>query len=187
VSPHDHTAAPIDVKPMNLTGVRSVHRLIVRFGSPTAAPHDITGWTLTPRVAAVPDSLWGKPPAKFTQIPARPAAEILPGRYVGYDVQTPAPALGATHGTVPASALARDFIAHADLPLRAGLPPGRFRPTPDPRSVQDIARLAVSAVPRGLLHDRLAAATGFAGPNGPLDRLAAAAANLYSDPPMQEG
>ena len=73
-SSNDHSADPIDIKPMNLSGVSSVHRLTVRFGSPTAPPHDVGGWTLTPRSAAVPDSLWGKPPEKFSQIPPRPAA-----------------------------------------------------------------------------------------------------------------
>ncbi|WP_194906417.1 DUF6603 domain-containing protein [Catenulispora rubra] len=186
-APNDHTADPIDIKPMNLTGVSSVHRLTVRFGSPTAAPHSVDGWTLTPRSAAVPDSLWGKPPADFSQIPARPAAEVLPGRLVGYDVRTPPPALGANHGTVPASALANDFIARAGMPLAEGAPAGRYRPTVDPNSVAEIAGIAGRATQRGELFDTLKAATGFAGPNGPLDRLAAQAGQLYSDSPMREG
>ncbi|NUR59776.1 MAG: hypothetical protein HOV87_14065 [Catenulispora sp.] len=186
-SPHDYTAAPIDIKPMNLAGVSSVHRLTIRFGSSSGPALDVSGWTLTPRTAAVADALWGKPEAQFSQIPARPAAEVLTGRYVGYDVQTPAPKLGASHGTVPAAALAADYIARAAMPLRPGTPPGRYRPGPDRNSVDAISRLAVSAVPRARLHDALAALTGFTGPNGSLDRLAAAAGHLYSDAPMREG
>jgi hypothetical protein len=131
--------------------------------------------------------LWGRPPADFTQIPARPAADVLPGRFVGYDVRTPPPTLGTGHGTVPASALAEDYIARADLPLHPGAAKSRYRPAADANSVAEIAGIAGSAGPRGRLHAALAAATGFAGPDGPLDRLAALAGHLYSDSPMREG
>ena len=187
-SVHDHSTDPIDIKPMNLTGVTSVHRLTVRHGSATAEPCDLAGWTLTPRSATVPDSLWGKPPEKFTQIPAHPSAEVLPGRHVGYDVKTPAPVLGATRGTVSGTVLVEDVIAQAALPLRSGAQTGRYHPVADPDSIAEIAGIAGAAAgPRGLLYAQVAAATGFAGPNGTLDRLAAQAAELYNDSPMREG
>lgn len=185
-TPHDRAAEPIDIKPMNLTGVTSTHRLTIRAGDPAGPPVDLAGWTLTPKTAAVPDALWGTPPAPFSQIPQRPAADVLPGRYVGYDVQTPPPALGQTRGTVPASALASDVIARAALALSPAAGAGGYRQVPDPGSVAVIARIAASAPQRAGLHARLAAVTGFAGPDGPLDALAASAGQLYSDPPMLE-
>lgn len=185
-TPHDRAAEPIDIKPMNLTGVTSTHRLIIRAGDPAGPPVDLAGWTLTPKTAAVPDALWGTPPAPFSQIPQRPAANVLPGRYIGYDVQTPPPALGQTRGTVPASALASDVIARAALALSPAARPGGYRQVPDPGSVAVIAGIAASAPQRAGLRARLAAVTGFAGPDGPLDALAASAGQLYSDPPMRE-
>ncbi|HET6997362.1 MAG TPA: DUF6603 domain-containing protein [Solirubrobacterales bacterium] len=178
------SAAPIDVRPMNMAGLTAAHRLIVRQGSPSAEPHDLKGWSLEPRSRNLPEALWGTPPVPFTQTPA-PKAEALPAQPVGFAVSPPEPKAGATRGAFPAEELAEDTIETASLPLdpEAGAS-GAYAPTAAPGSVGDISAIAAAAPLRSGLVNALGSL--YIGDDEPMTELGEEAATLFSEAPMEE-
>lgn len=177
--PHNFDGQPVDVRPMNLTGAAGVHKLtLLRDGQPQPP----ASWTMSPHTASLPESLWGAPPAPFTQTPAQPAAAVLP-RYVGYDVTAAQPAAGASRG---AFQIAEAALQPGGLPLAASPPADpAYTPAADATSVALIAGVAAAAPRRTALYQALAGV--FAGTDGPLTQLAAAAQHEFMDEPMTEG
>jgi uncharacterized protein DUF6603 len=177
----------VQIRPMNLTGLTAVHQLELRFGSPTAPPDPLDGWSLTPRRQNLPDSLWGAPPDPFTQVPAVPGADLVSGALVGYDVAAPPAALGPTPGAIDIEEYASEPLPPGTQPLDPGIPPTTdYVPEPDPTSVQAIGGIAAAAPARNALVAVLATA-GYAGANDPLATYAANAGHQFSDAPMLEG
>ena len=104
----------IAIKPMNLTGVGSQHTLAIYQGNSTT-PIDVSDWSLDPLPQTVPASLWSAPPEPFSQIPAKPSADVLRRRAVrllGHRAvaggrRQPRPGIGAAaDGGVPLAARA---------------------------------------------------------------------------------
>jgi hypothetical protein len=185
---HNHDGAPINVRPMNLADVAGVHRLTVRQGGADGPVAPLAGWTLTPRAATLPESLWAAPPKPFTQIPARPSAEVLTGQLVGYDVTAQEPAVGPTRGVFPIEELAQTQLPPGVLPLRdPPVPDPGYAPVADATTVGLLAGIAAAAPRRTALRDALADAGAYKGGAGTLSRLAADAQHLFTDPPMREG
>ncbi|HEV2891276.1 MAG TPA: DUF6603 domain-containing protein [Frankiaceae bacterium] len=183
----DFTTEPIDVRPMNLTGVTSEHRLTVTSGSPSGPPLDVSGWVLTPRTQNLPESLWGAPPVPFSQTPAAPGAAVLPGRQVGYDVQAARPVAGATPGLVALTELMAEYLPPGTLPIAPGTPASTaYVPVADATSVGLVAGVANAAAARASLLAALSGALGYAGTAGELTALAANAGHLFADPPMRQ-
>jgi len=190
-------AAPngIAIKPMNLTGVASTHTLSIYQGS-SATPIDVSGWSLEPLPQTMPASLWSAPPAPFSQIPARPSADVLPGELCGFSVTAPTPEPGPSRGPVSVGLLMEEYLSPpGQAPLSATVTPSpAYVPTPDQHTVGLLQQ--VSAGPalqgRSALFGVLAGAVMpdggalFAGVNGDLSVLAADAGHLFSDSPAQQ-
>jgi hypothetical protein len=178
----------INVKPMNLKGVTSTHTVAIRKNTLTSDPIDVSKWALKPRAQNVPDSLWGAPPAKFSQIPDKPSNKIVPNQPVGYNIQAPPPTIGVSQGVIPLKALAEEFI----------LPPGRtpiaptVKPVPDfvPKfvktSVADIQKIMSDAASKGRLSlfNAMQGTGIYSGPNGSLNNMATKAGHIFTDAPM---
>ncbi len=80
--------AAIDIRPMNRTGVTSIHRVRITRETADGPEADLTGWRFEPRTQPVPKALWGAPPSPFTHVPDRPTADTLPGALTGWQVTT---------------------------------------------------------------------------------------------------
>src|SRR5262249_56536390 len=110
------TTPGIAIRPMNLTGVTSTHTLKIYKGTDTK-PFDVSEWSLQPSQANVAKSLWDTPPTPFTQVPAAPAAEVIPGQAVGYAVQAPPPSIGDSPGLIPVAVLLEEYLPPGAAPL----------------------------------------------------------------------
>ena len=188
-APTNFSGEPIDIKPMNKTGLASQHKLSVyRKDGESWTLHDIQGWTLTPRKGNLPKSLWGTPPAEFTQIPDTPSADVVPNLYVGYDVTAPQPHIGGTLGLVTMKSLAEEYLSpEGKAPIDAAVKPSPdFVPSVETMSIADIAKIQTSEVSalRNTLYGVLSGADIYSGPNANLDSIGNAADHLYSDAPM---
>jgi hypothetical protein len=178
----------IAIRPMNHTGVTSTHTLKIYKDAGTT-PVDVSKWNLEPNQANVAESLWGAPPAPFSQVPAAPSANVIPGQVVGYAVQAPPPLIGNSPGLVPATVLAEEPLPPGAAPLvviPAASPD--YVPTFNDHTVGLIQNIMQDAVKqkRDALFGVLSAAKIYAGPNGSLANIAADAGHLYSDAPMQQ-
>jgi hypothetical protein len=178
----------IDIRPMNRSGVSSVHRVDVRPQAGT--PDALIGWTFTPRAENMPASLWGAPPARFTQTPGTPSADLMPDMPTGLTVTTPRPILGGTVGPITRELLMEEYLQPAgQAPLsQAAQSVGDYLPTASTATIGRIA--AMSSGPadaaRAALGEALERGGIYAGPRGALTRLASQAGHLYADVPMQQ-
>lgn len=180
-----HTIA---IRPMNISAVASTHSVRLFHGDDTVAA-DTTGWAMIGLRQAVPGALWGAPPARFSQLPARPSAELLADQLVGLTVTAPPPTLGVTRGPVTAATLDADYLPPGRLPLRPDAPPSRdYVPVSDADSLGLLARIADKqpSDARAALFTALGGAGVAAGVDGPVSALAAGAGHLFSDPPMRQ-
>jgi hypothetical protein len=180
-----HTIA---IRPMNIAAVASTHSVQLFRGDGTVAA-DTTGWRMTGLREALPGALWGAPPAKFSQIPAKPSAETLPDQLVGLTVTAPPPTLGNTRGLVTAATLDADYLRPGLLPLRPDTAPSRdYLPAADDDSLGLLARIADQDVTdaRAALFAVLGEAKTAGVANGPVSALAAGAGHLFTDPPMRQ-
>lgn len=188
-----HTAAgdaqhTIAVRPMNVDAVASTHSVRLYRGHDTV-PADTTGWTMTGLRQSVPGALWGAPPRPFSQIPAKPSAELLTDQLVGLTVTAPPPALGGSRGPIAAATLATEYLRPGQLPLRPDTTPSAdYLPTADEHSLGLLAQIAdpTATGARNALFAVLSGAGVQAGVNGPVSVLAAGAGHLFSDPPMRQ-
>jgi hypothetical protein len=185
-------AAPkgIAIKPMNLTGVTSTHSLSIYQGT-SATPIDASGWSLKPLPQTLPASLWSAPPVPFSQIPATPSADVLPGQLVGFSVTAPLPEVGGSRGLVSVHLLMEKYLSpEGRAPLTGAVTPSRnYLPAPNRQTVGLLGqvnggtarqgRAALFGVLRG---SSLLPEDG----NGDLSVLAARAGHLFSDSPMQQ-
>lgn len=184
-------APTIAIKPMNVSDATSTHALTITHDSPTGAPVNTAGWDFEPRAQTVPDALWGAPPQPFTQIPATPSSKTIPNQPVGYTVAIPGPALGAEVGAVPFQELLEEYILPAgQSPLsRAATTTGTYVPAPSAATIAQITA-AASGVPlaqRTAIATALGGAQLFTAPAGTFAVMAAKAAHLFTDAPMQQG
>ncbi|MGZ8285817.1 MAG: DUF6603 domain-containing protein [Allosphingosinicella sp.] len=202
----DAAPAKLNIRPMNRTGVSSMHTLtiyeqVVTPRPPPGAPKQwqavsAAGWTLTPQTAAVPESLWQVPPDPFSQIPDAPAANVIPGQLVGYAVSAPAPAIGPSRGLVALEALAEDRVATGAAPLSpnvastsAHLPGINAGSIAD--SIADIEQVAGAVAGQRMALFNLLSQTAsagapvYAGSDGGMAKLAVVAGHLFSDAPME--
>jgi hypothetical protein len=182
----DVKGSKINIRPMNLRNVTSVHSLELYKG-PATEPEDLSGWSLTSRTGNMPDSLWGAPPDQFTQIPAKPAAEVIPDVPCGIDVAAPAPVIGATRGVVALEMLEQEYLDPGQAPLSADTTPSPdYLPVADTESVALIKKLmdADAKAGRDGLFTALHDASVFTGVNGDPSKMAANAAHLFSESPM---
>jgi hypothetical protein len=174
---------------MNLTGVTSTHTLkIFRNGSPTPVPN--AGWTMTAAQQSVPASLWGAPPSPFTQMPAIPTADVVPGQTSGYAVTAPLPQIGDTRGALPLKLLSEEYLTPpGQAPLAPNVAPtADYLPVFANNTVGLIQQIdtGTASSNRTVLFQALTASALFSGVSDPLPLLASAAAHLYSDAPLQQ-
>jgi hypothetical protein len=179
----------IAIKPMNLTGVGSQHTLAIYQGSSTT-PIDVSDWSLDPLPQTVPASLWSAPPEPFSQIPAKPSADVLRGELCGFSVTAPLPAAGDSQGPVSVQLLMEEYLSPpGQAPLSGAVQPSpNYLPKPNPQTVGVLGQVNAGTAQQGRAQ-LLAVLTGaelFAGPNGDLSRLATGAGHLFSDSPMQQ-
>jgi uncharacterized protein DUF6603 len=185
----------IAIKPMNLTGVASTHALSIYQGG-SATPVDTTDWSLQPLPQTMPASLWSAPPAPFSQIPARPSADVLPGELVGFSVAAPEPLLGNSRGPVSLTELMEEYLSPAgQAPLSTAVTASTdYLPTPNQQTVGLLQQVNTGAAQQGraTLFGVLSGvgmpdgSALFAGVNGDLSSLAAGAGHLFSDSPAQQ-
>jgi hypothetical protein len=185
----------IAIKPMNLTGVASTHTLSIYQGG-SATPVDVSGWSLTPLPQTMPASLWSAPPTPFSQIPARPSADVLPGELCGFSVAAPTPEPGDSRGPVSVTLLMEEYLSPpGQAPLSAAVTPSSdYLPTPNQQTVGLLQQVNAGTAQQGrsALFGVLAGAVMpdgsalFAGVNGDLAALAAGAGHLFSDSPAQQ-
>ncbi|MEV4180612.1 DUF6603 domain-containing protein [Streptosporangium canum] len=176
----------VDVRPMKRGGLVGEHRLKLYYQD-ALAPTE--GWTLTPRTRNLPASLWGTPPTLLQEALARPSADVVPDRPVGFDVQAPRPSLALSRGVFPLSEYSEDE-----------LPPG-LSPLPrHPAANHDFVSVAdascadlIGRADRGDAKDgrdqvyaALAEAKLFTGPNDTLAGLAQSAGHLFGQAPMTQ-
>jgi hypothetical protein len=178
----------IAIRPMNHTGVTSIHTLKIYKDAGTK-PVDVSKWNLRPNQANVAESLWGLPPAPFSQVPAAPSANVIPGQVVGYAVHAPPPTIGDSPGLVPVTVFAEEPLPPGAAPLAVApsVSPD-YVPTFNDRTVGLIQNIMADAVKqkRDALYGALSSSKIYAGPNRSLANIAADAGHLYSDAPMQQ-
>jgi hypothetical protein len=190
-APNVMTAASggIAIKPMNQTSVTSTHTLKIFKGSSTT-PVDSTGWSMNPSTQPVPAALWGTPPTPFTQMPARPAADIIPGQASGYEVAAPQPSIGDTRGPLALALLSEEYLSPAgQSPLsQVATPSSAYLPTFVNTTVGLIQQINTGTAQssRCDLFAALSASSLFTGINGDLTQLNNGATHFYSDSPMQQ-
>lgn len=194
-SPARAAAGGIDIRPMNLTGVASTHTLAI-YQKDATEPIDISQWSLNPLRQTLPASLWTAPPVPFTQVPATPSADVLPGEICGFEVVAPPPQAGNTRGPVSVQLLMEEELSPPGrTPLSGTVTPSpNFRPTASQQTVGLLAGINSGGARQGrsALYGALTATTLpdhsalFAGDNGDLATLAASANHLFSDSPMQQ-
>jgi hypothetical protein len=185
-SPESGDGPPVDIRPMNRTGLVGEHRLKLYYGDTLA---DTDGWTLTPRTHNLPASLWGAPPTPFSQTPTAPSADVLPGRPVGYEIQAPRPELALSRGVFPLSEYDADEIRPGLSPLPQHPAANRDVVCVPDRSCVDLIGSTDRGAPkdgRDQVYAALADAKLFTGPNDALTALAAGAGHLYSQAPMTQ-
>ncbi|WP_052441575.1 DUF6603 domain-containing protein [Streptacidiphilus anmyonensis] len=185
----------IAIKPMNLSGVASTHSLSIYQGS-SATPVDTSGWTLEPLPQTMPASLWSAPPVPFSQVPAAPSADVLPGELCGFSVTAPTPRPGNSRGPLPVQLLMADYLSPAgQAPLSAAVTLSTdYLPTPSEQTVGLLRQVSTGAAQQGrsALFGVLAGAVMpdgsalFVGVDGDLAVLAAGAGHLFSDSPAQQ-
>jgi hypothetical protein len=138
----------------------------------------------------VPAALWGTPPTPFSQIPARPSADLVPGQITGLSITTPTPNIGGSPGPVVARVLAEVYLSPSGrTPVVAGAASAtRYVPSFDDQTVGLIEQIAgpSAAGGRAALFAALRGSGVFDGADGDLTELAAGAAHLFSDPPMRQ-
>lgn len=179
----------IAIKPMNLTGVTSTHSLAIYQGNATD-PIDASGWSLQPLPHTVPASLWSAPPKPFSQIPATPSADVLPGELVGFAVTAPLPAAGTSRGLVSVQLLMEEYLSPAgQAPLNGAVSRCEdYLPTPNSQTVGLLAAVNGGTAQQGraALFGVLTGTGLLTGSNGDLALLASGAGHLFSDSPMQQ-
>ncbi|MEM7156260.1 MAG: DUF6603 domain-containing protein [Myxococcota bacterium] len=184
----DFDGDPVDISPMNKTGVDSTHSLsIYPKGGSKASPIDVSKWSLEKRHGNVPKSLWGKPPSPFTQIPATPTADVIDGSLVGYEVSAPSPEIGPSLGLVKLTDVGQEHIApEGQAPIDASVQPSTaFVPAADASSIGKIADIqSTASSARDSLFGVLDGAGLYKGPNESLEALGQDAEHLFSDAPM---
>ncbi|GHC60019.1 DUF6603 domain-containing protein [Streptomyces cinnamoneus] len=181
---------PLDIRPMEVTGLASEHTLTVHLGDDEAFDPVRRGWTVDTVTANVPQALWGtgEPNAGDAGDSA-----LVPGQIIGLTVTVPAPQDGPTPGGMTDVALGFDDLApsHA-LPVTPGDTP--TGPVPraweegqEPTSIGAIATgIAGTTVPaRDALYAELTA-LGVAPPSHDrLDGFAAlAATGAFTSEPL---
>jgi hypothetical protein len=180
----------VDIRPMNKSGVTSVHRLNIYKDSVSTNPVDVSKWTLTARYQNLPESLWGVPPTPFKQIPDKPTANVIPNQMVGYAVQSPPPAIAASRGVVPLKELSEEYILPPNnAPLSTVVVAvADYVPSFNKLTVAQIQQIMQGTAKqnRDALYNALQGASVYGGTNGALTNMASNAGHLFSDSPMQQ-
>jgi hypothetical protein len=184
------TASTIAIRPMNKAAVTSTHSVQVTQDTPAGTPVDVSSWRFEPCTQSVPEALWGAPPVPFSQIPAAPSAKTIPGAPVGYTVSIPDPVLGSHVGATAFAVLLEEYISP---PGQSPLAPAvqataNYLPSASTATIGQIAQMAAGQAfsSRTALFNALAASGVLAASNGSLVALAAKAAHLFTDAPMQQ-
>jgi hypothetical protein len=193
---YTNDSGPINIRPMNLSGVTSTHTLSIysvtggTVDDPVWSLADLSAWDLQPSYQNVPDSLWGAPPSPFTQIPGSPAANVIPNQMVGYSASAPPPEIGSSRGVVPLTALAEDWITPA------GAAPLTSAVTSSPDYLPGFSDLTVAQIEqvmqdsatqsRNAIYSALNSTGIYSGTNGPLTVMAATAGDIFSASPLQQ-
>ncbi|WP_223066188.1 DUF6603 domain-containing protein [Paenibacillus caui] len=176
------------IRPMNLTNVDSVHRLVVW---KDGTEHDVSGWSIVPYQRNMPSALWGMPlkdrSGQFVLNPQVPSSDTVQDVPSGLMVTPPEPALGTSNGELSAELLAYDELApDGPLPLLPdSQPSNEYEPiaaadTPD--AIAEIMQEA--AANRTAIYNVLSAWMVYDGTNDTLDLLAGSAESLYANSPM---
>jgi hypothetical protein len=181
-----HTGTALDIRPMDMTALTSVHRLIVRQGSTTATPDPLTNWTLDAASRGTPDALWGRPPSPFTQTPAQPSADTH-DHLIGFSAAPPPPDWGTEYDAWPIQEVSQETIFTTRMPLDPSAAAStHYVAAANPDSVGDIEGIAGVAGERSKLVAALTTAHLYTGPDDPLTAMATDAQTLFGDAPMEE-
>ncbi|MGW7003827.1 DUF6603 domain-containing protein [Streptomyces sp. NPDC054933] len=114
----------LDIRPMGVTGLSSVHSLTVRLEGDEGFDLVQRGWTVKPVKANVPQALWGT---------GEPDADdpLVPGQLVGLTVTVPAPEDGGSPGEMTDVSLGfEDLDSSRTLPIARGDEPTGPVPRP---------------------------------------------------------
>jgi hypothetical protein len=183
----------INIKPMNLTGVTSIHSISIYRNSVTTPPVDVSEWTLQPRFQNVPEALWGQPPqppAQFTQIPDQPTADVIPNQGVGYDLQAPQPVVGPSQGLIQLSELAEDYVLPpSSVPISTAVAPSQdYLPSFNQTTVAQIEQIMGDKAlqNREAIYGMLESAGLYRGSHGTLTNMESKAGHIFADSPMQQ-
>ncbi len=179
----------VDIRPMNLRDVASVHHLKLYRDSIKTPPVDISNWRLEPRLQNMPESLWGTPPAPFTQIPANPTANVVANQIIGLTVRTPQPSVSPSRGIIPLKELAEGSISQIAAPLaKTAVPSTEYVPVSDDLTVGKIGQIMNEDVKkeRDALFRALQTAAVYSGANGALNNTAQQAGHIFTDSPMRQ-
>jgi hypothetical protein len=185
------SGAGINVRPMNLKNVTSTHAVTISRSSNLLSGSDPTtgpSWDLQPRYQNVPDSLWGAPPAEFSQIPDQPTADVIPNQPVGYDVQAPPPIIGPSQGLIQLSELSEDYILPpSPTPISPKVTSNSdYVPAFVQTSVAQIEQIMGTTATNGRqsLFNAMQAGGIYTGPNGTLSKMQSQAGHIFADAPM---
>ena len=187
----DGAAKTLNIRPMQLAGVASTHKVSLDLeGAPK--PPDLADWSHDIQLAALPSALWGAPLASdgsggVVDPPA--TAELVAGLATGARLTAPAAKLqGQPVGPFGVEVL--DPLGGGYLPLDpAHQTDPTPAPTPDPHSVATIKSTLASPGALKAQAELLADLDPASRPptSAPLARMADAADRLFAQPPMSIG
>lgn len=187
---HGVTAEPISIRPMNKSGIDSTHKIKISRDAPQNPGIDLGNWQCSPNRQSMPSALWGAPPQPFSQIPRSPGNDTVDAMLTGYLVTAPPPALGAKVGPVARAVVAETYLSPSGrAPLSPhAVPDATYVPSVSTATVARIAECA-SVAARDARAALIAALSGsgiYAGTAGDFSGMAAQAAHLFTEVPMQQ-
>ncbi|NTU53915.1 MAG: hypothetical protein HGA97_09515 [Chlorobiaceae bacterium] len=184
----------ISVRPMNLKGVNSSHKVTLFKNGVQIVESEQIKWKTTPNTTTLPETLWGAPitaNGKFVQNPVKPTADVIANQVTGYTFTAPEPMLGATPGMVALTAIGVEYIkppiGAAQNPFSMGIPVSPdFLPVYTDDTISDIAGIASASIKRASILNVLASNQYFTGTDSTMSIMAASAGDLFADTPMEQ-
>jgi hypothetical protein len=184
----------IAIRPMNLTGITSSHNLQISKNTAGSTPMDVTDWTMISNTGNLPATLWGAPltdsAGVFVQAPSVPSNDTVSNQLTGYFVKVPEAVLGATFGVVSMTDLAEEIIWPGIAQNPFSLHPTRsaeYAPSASSTTIADIAGIATTvSANRNALYTVLSHNQIYSGLNNAMQGLAADAANMFAESPMEQ-
>lgn len=185
-NPAFETGAPINIRPMQRTGLTSSLRVwLTHVDSGVEIDLQADGWEIEATKSNVPKAMWGVGEAKYDESGDK---ALIPDQLTGIKFTAPKPKLGPTPGTIDVRQdLDYEPLAPGENPLMQNAPPSGPKAIPDPQSVGAIQWGIMStdtSANRAELFDLLRENHWQVGQDGDLTELADHAGIYFTDPPM---